>query len=205
MILLREKRNRNINLKINNVKKKLLSLFLIILLIFVTNCYRESGNTLLQQKGKLQTEIIQLLQQIDSLGNRGEYNTLIAKDYITKAEKFSNKYPEDPMSAEFLYNAGLLAMTIAKITENQEEIELYCQKALTIFNNIQKVYPDYHNIKNCMLNKGVVYDDILHDYQNAEIQYREFIVRYPTDSLAMNMELYLQFLGKTPEEILAEM
>jgi len=205
MISLREKRSQNINQNYPDMKLNVNSFFAIFLLVLLTSCYRESSNTLLQQKGKSQTTVIQLLQQIDSLGDLGEYNATIAKDYIAKAEEFGSSYPEDPMSPEFLYKAGLMAMTVAKLSEDKEETELYCQKALSLFNGIQKVYPDYSNIKNCMLNKGVVYDDILHDYQNAEIQYREFIARFPTDSLAINIEAYLQFLGKSPEEILAKM
>jgi len=186
------------------MKQKVLFLFTVILLVIVAGCHRNSGNLLLQQKGKKQTCVLQLLQQIDSLGNLGECYTTIAKDYIAKAEDFFDTYPEDPMSAEFLYKAGLIAMTVAKIAECQEETDFYGQKALTLFDEIQRVYPDYVNIKNCMLNKGVVYDDILHDYENAEIHYKEFIARYPTDSLAINIEAYLHFLGKTPEEILAK-
>jgi len=202
MISLREKRSQNINLNFPDMKLNVYSFFAIFLLVLLTNCYRESSNTLLQQKGKSQTTVIQLLQQIDSLGDLGEYNATIAKDYIAKAEEFANSYPEDNMAPEFLYKAGLMAMTVAKLSDNKEETELFCQKALSLFNGIQKVYPDYSNIKNCMLNKGVVYDDILHDYQNAEIQYREFIAKYPADTLATNIETYLQFLGKSPEEIL---
>jgi len=204
MILLREKRSRNINQNSINMKLKRIFQIAIILVIFAVGCYRESNNTMLQQKGKSQISVLQLLQQIDSLSNLGEYNATIAKEYITKVEEFHGKYPEDPMSPEFLFKAGLLAMTVAKITDNQEETEFYSQKALSIFDEIQRVYPDNANIKNCMLNKGVVYDDILHDYENAEIQYREFIIKYPTDSLAINIESYLQYLGKSPEEILTE-
>jgi hypothetical protein len=178
--------------------------FVFFLLFFVTSCYREQGNILLQKKGKTQTSTIQLLQQIDSLGDLGEYNVSIVKDYIAQAEEFSSAYPEDPLSAGFLYKAGLMAMTVAKVSETPEETELFCLKALSIFDDIQKVYPDFDGIKNCILNKGVVYDDILHDYQNAEIIYREFIARYPTDTLAINIESYLQYLGKTPEEILKQ-
>jgi len=184
------------------MKQKRFFLFVFILSIFITSCYREPCSNLLQEKVKSQTAVIQLLQQIDSLAVVGEYNATIAKDYIIKAEEFCSAYPEDPMSAEFLYRAGLIAMAVAKFADNNDETELYSQKALTIFDDIQRVYPDFQSIKNCVLNKGVVYDDILHDYQNAEIHYREFIARYPTDTLAMNIESYLQFLGKSPEEIL---
>jgi len=186
------------------MKQKAFFLSTFILLIFAISCHRESGNVLLQQKGKLQTTVIQLLQQIDSLGILGEYNVTIAKDYILKAEEFSREYPEDPMSAELLYKAGLISMTVAKFSGNPEDTEFYSHKTLNIFDDIQRVYPDYANIKNCMLNKGVVYDDILHDYENAEIHYKEFIARYPTDSLAINIEAYLQYLGKSPEEIIKQ-
>jgi hypothetical protein len=145
-----------------------------------------------------------MYQQIDSLSSIGEFNPEFAKDYITKTEEFAEKYPEDPMSAEFLYNAGLMAMAVAKASEDVEETELYCQKALTIFNDIQKIYPEFSGVKNCILNKGVIYDDILHDYENAEIYYRAFIARYSTDTLAINIESYLQYLGKSPEDIMAE-
>ena len=203
MILLREKRSRNINQNTINMKQKRLFLFVFILSIFVMSCSRESCSNLLQEKGKSQTAVIQLLQQIDSLGMIGEYNATIAKEYICKSEEFCGAYPEDPLSPEFLCKAGLMAMTVAKLADNSEEIELYSKKALTIFDDIQRVYPDFINLKHCMLNKGVVYDDILHDYQNAEIYYREFIARYPTDTLAINIEAYLQYLGKSPEEILS--
>jgi len=188
------------------MKPKVLAGLAIFALIFGTSCHRESNNKLLQEKGKSQATVLQLLQQIDSLGSLGEYNPAIVKDYIAKAEEFGNTYPEDPMSAELLYKAGLLAMRIAQAQafENPEETELYAQKALTIFDDIQKVYPDFNGIKNCIFYKGIIYDDILHDYENAEIFYRTFIARYPTDTLAINLESYLQHLGKTPEEIMLE-
>ena len=180
--------------------RKIFLCFTIFTLILATSCYREPNNPLLQEKGKPQASLLQLLQQIDSLGSLGEFDPVIAKDYITQTEEFSGINPEDPMTAEFLYKGGLLAMAVAKSSENTEETHLYSQKALSIFDNILKVYPDYSGVQNCILNKGVVYDDILRDYENAEIYYREFIARYPNDTLAVRLESYLQYLGKSPEE-----
>ena len=184
------------------MNQKLFTWFAIFLFIICVCCSRESNNTPLQQKGKSQSSVLQLLQQIDSLNDLGEYNSVIVKDYITNAEMFCNAYPEDPLAAEFLYKAGLMAMTLAKATDSLEETELYSQKALTIFDNILMIYPDFNGVKNCILNKGVIYDDILHDYENAEIIYSEFIASYPTDTLAINLESYLKYLGKSPEEII---
>jgi len=186
------------------MNKKLLILLAGVMLVFGTSCHRESNNTKLLEKGKAQTFVLQLLQQIDSLGSVGEFDQDIAKEFIAKVEVFSNKYPEDNMAAEFLYRAGLTAMTVAKASELQGEIDFYSQKALTIFEDIQQIYPDFSGVKNCILNKGVVYDDILHDYVNAEIHYKEFIAKYPADTLSINLESYLQYLGMSPEEIIRE-
>ena len=186
------------------MKTRLLVYSAIFCMIVGTGCYKGPNSTLIQQKGKAQTEILQLLQQIDSLENAGEINYDIYQDFITKAETFCGKYPEAPMSAEFLYKAGLMAMTVAKVAENIDDTDMYCQRALAIFDEIQKVYPDFNGVKNCILNKGIVYEDILHDYETAEILYREFIARYPTDTLAINLESYLPYLGKSSEEIMLE-
>jgi len=203
MILLREKQNPNINLKIVNMNIKKITWLLIFIVVLIQSCNKTSNNTLLQQKGKEQTEVIQLLHTIDSLENLGD-DLDIVKNFITQAEEFSNDYPEDPMSAEFLYQAGLMAMTVAKISDDLEEAMFYTQKALLIFDDIQRIYPDFISVKNCIINKGIVYEDILHDYENAELYYREFIARYPSDTLSIKLESYLPFLGKSPEEILTE-
>jgi hypothetical protein len=204
MILLQEKQNRNINQKIINMKLKILIFCTIAAMIFATSCNNGSNNKLLQEKGKSQTAVLQLLQQIDSLGNLGIFDLNIAKDYIASAEQFSNEYPEDSMTPEFLYKAGLMAMTVAKSSESHEEKTLYCQNAFTIFDDIERVYPEFNGIRNCLFNRGVIFDDILHDYESAEIYYRMYIARYPTDSLSITLESYLQYLGKSPEEIIAE-
>jgi len=168
-------------------------------LLFLSSCYRPSNNTLLQQKGKAQTELLQLLQTIDSLSINDEFEPIVVKTYIVKSEEFGSTFPEDPMSPVFLYKAAEFAIVVAKISENQEETILFSQKAITIFDDIQKIYPDFSDIRNCILNKGIIYDDIFHDYENAEIFYREFITRFPTDTLTIGLETYLQHLGKTPE------
>jgi len=202
MTSLREKRSRNINLNLINMKVKIFSCITLFFLFFVISCNKSSNSLPLVESGQQQTDILQLLQQIDSLEYLND-NVNIVLDYITKAEKFSDLNPEDNMSPEFLYKAALMSMTLAKLSDNIQATDLYSQKALSIFDDIERIYPDFSGIKNCMFNKGVVYDDILRDYQNAEIYYRAFMAKYPTDTLSSNLEIYLQYLGKSPEEILA--
>ena len=184
-----------------NMKK--LVWFPIFILIFLTGCHKTSNSTQLQQKGKEQTTLLQLLQTIEGAESLGD-DFVIAKEYIEKTEEFVTAYPEDPMAAEFLYKAALMAMTIAKASEHHHETILYSQKALLLFDDIQRIYPEFSGLSNCIINKGIIYEDILQDYVNAEIYYREFIARYPADTLAINLALYLPHLGKSPEEIMSE-
>ena len=185
------------------MKLKSLIFFTALVLIFA-GCNRDAGNTPLQEKGKSQNKVLQLLQQVDSFEDSKGFNIDVAKEFIDKSVEFAQTYPEDPMSAELLYKAGLTAMTVAKNAENKEETEFYSHKALTIFDDILKIYPEFSETINCILNKGVIYDDILHDYMNAEIYYREFIAKSPSDSIAINLESYLFYLGKSPDEIMSE-
>jgi tetratricopeptide (TPR) repeat protein len=179
-------------------------IFLIGVLLILAGCHREQTNTMLQQKEISLNSVLQLLQQIDSYETNRDFNGVIAKEYIDKAVAFASAYPEDPMSAELLYKAGLIAMAVAKIAENEEETELYSQKALTIFDDVLKIYPEFSETLNCILNKGVIYDELLHDFSNAELYYREFIAKSPSDSIAINIESCLQYLGNTPEEIISQ-
>jgi hypothetical protein len=172
--------------------------FAIFFIAFGTNCHKVTNLNTMPQKGKEQSVILQLLQQIDSESNLGEVNFELAKEYFEKTNQFSNKYPEDPMAVEFLYRAGLIAMRAATVAENIENLDWYAQKALTIFDDIQMIYPDFSEVKNCIFNKCVIYNDILHDFVNAEIFHREYILRYPEDSLAT------QYIGKSIEELMIE-
>jgi hypothetical protein len=72
---------------------------------------------LIQEKGKSQTQLLYLLHKIDSLENLGEYDPTILEVYISNTEQFCSIYPEDPTYAEYIYQAGLLAMTLAKSSD----------------------------------------------------------------------------------------
>jgi len=186
------------------MKNKLLLCLCVFLLLFLTNCKKHSKNLFIQEKGKSQTSLLYLLQQIDSLGIIGEYDPDILNLYIEKTENFRSNYPEDPFTVEYLYKAGLVAMTLAKNAADVEEKELSCKKAISLFDEIQLIYPEFVGIKNCLLNKGIIYYEILNDYENAEILYREYIARYPADTINAGVDSYLQYLGKSPEDIIGE-
>ena len=73
------------------------------------------------------------------------------------------------------------------------------------FIDIYEIYPEYEGVKNCIFYRGTTYDDILHDYKSAEIEFRDYIHKYPQDSVSAILKDYLvNGLGKSPDEIAAD-
>jgi tetratricopeptide (TPR) repeat protein len=104
-----------------------------------------------------------------------------------------------------LWNAAIAGMTYAKyakeLMRDSTAMMKYAQKSIQIFDIIQKVYPDYENSKNTYLYRGVIYDDILEDYEKAKSEYSEYIYKHPNDSASSNLKEYLKYLGVTTNEI----
>ena len=173
------------------------------------SCSEKNKKTSLEEISKAQSSMIQAYQKADSLRHEGVIDVNLSDSFIQQALAFYEMYPEEKMAPEMLVNAGVLSMTLAKYFKDIHPDDIsskvkYAEQALSIFNIILKVYPDYEGVKNSHLNKGIIYDDILEDYASADTEYREFIHKYPHDSIAINIANYLQYLGKTPEEIMME-
>lgn len=184
---------------------KLIYLFMITFLLL--SCSETSKNNSIEEKGKSHSKLIQQYQRIDSLNATGVFQTDEYHHLITHTLDFYDKYPEDQATPMLLWNSGIAAMTIAKYlkeyqAENLEEITFFANKGIELFSLIQKVYPDYQESKSAHLNKGIIYDDILDDYEKAKDEYSEYIRKIPNDSISENLKQYIQFLGKSPDEIL---
>lgn len=183
--------------------------YFIALVILFASCEEKTKRNSLEEIGKTQSQMLQAFQKVDSLRHEGIVEENIMNDFIDQAHAFYELYPEEKVAPEMLVNAGVASMTLAKYYKETQPDDIaskakYARQALSTFDIIVKVYPDYSGVKKSYLNKALIYDDILEDYSSAELEYREFIHKYPHDSISYNLSNYLQYLGKTPEEIMAE-
>lgn len=184
-------------------------LYFLCLAVFFISCNsKEQQSKTVQEDSCDQTELMQTYEKADSLYQQGIINQELFDSFITQAIKFADVYPENAITPDMLYKAGVACMIMAKnATLNQnpedEKVELYARKGISVFEKIQATYPDYEGVKNCYLNRAFIYDDILHKYLDAEYEYREFLHKYPNDSISDNIRAYLQVLGKSEEEIYA--
>jgi len=163
---------------------------------------------MVQEDSNDQLELMQAYDHADSLYQQGIVNQKLFEEFITQAIRFADIHPENDISPDMLSKAGVACMILAKNASmepnpNEEYIEEYARKGISIFEKVQATYPEYEGVKNCYLNRAFIYDDILHKYLDAEYEYREFLHKYPEDSACENIRAYLQVLGKSEEEIMA--
>ncbi|HNY63140.1 MAG TPA: hypothetical protein PLH70_06700 [Bacteroidales bacterium] len=184
---------------------KLRFFYFLLLIVMLGSCNSNKESSTLGTKGKEQTEILQALQVVDSLYQNKVIDIPQMSHFVTTAKQFAENYPEDKMAPHYLFKAGVLSMEMAGIANNKTETVRFAQDAINIFNDIQKVYPDFEDIRLCIYNRGVVYDNILHDYRSAEIEFRDYIHKYPQDANTEWLIEYVdKYLGKTTDELASE-
>lgn len=134
----------------------------------------------------------------------GRIDTTAFGDFIDRATAFAEKHPDDTLAPGMLYRAGVGSMILSKYADRMGNVEARARnakRALAIFNQFQEQYPEHDQAKLCYWQRAIVYDDILGDWRSAESEYRDFINRYPNDSLTPVFQQYLTLLGKSESEI----
>jgi tetratricopeptide (TPR) repeat protein len=134
----------------------------------------------------------------------GIIDTTAFGNFIDRATAFAEAHPGDTLAPGMLYRAGVGSMILAKSADRKGNMEARARnakRALAIFNQFQEQYPELDQARLCYWQRAIVYDDILGDWRSAESEYRDFINRYPNDSLTPVFQQYLTLLGKTEAEI----
>ncbi|MCQ2284075.1 MAG: hypothetical protein MJZ57_04150 [Bacteroidales bacterium] len=181
--------------------KRLNFLLIAFCIVAFTACHKGNHKSSLGSKND-QKELLELYQHADSLYYKcGRIDTTAFAQFIQKAQAFADAHPKDAKAPEMLYRAGIGSMILAKAAPNREQTAKYAKIGLSIFYKFQETYPNDEHAKYCYYQRGVIYDDILGDWRSAEDQFRDFVNRYPNDSLAPQLEQYIKLLGKTESQI----
>ena len=124
---------------------------------------------------------------------QGNLNKEAAPAVVEKFCKFVEQNPDDASSPIWLFKA-------LQIEIKAEEPE----KAIELCNKLLEDYPTFeHNPAALMMTASDVYDGQLHDLDQARATYEKVISDYPDSDWAKNAEKMIEYLGLTPEEILA--
>lgn len=167
-------------MKINSLK--LLSLSVAIL--FFTAC--------LSPQKKMNDQIAQFEKTLyaDSSMNP---DAAKAKEIIGLYTSYADKFPDDTLSAGYLFKAADIS---SKINETTQAIEL--------FGRMLKNYPDNKNAPYALFLQGFIYENQIGDPVKARPYYEAFLKKYPDHPIAGDVTFSLENLGKTPEELIKQ-
>jgi outer membrane protein assembly factor BamD (BamD/ComL family) len=104
---------------------------------------------------------------------------------------FAKEYPADTLSASYLFKAAEIAMNLKVGSQSV----LYFDKILTN-------YPTFSKAPESLFLKAFVLENQMEKYDQAGELYKQFIAKYPNHPLAKDAKASLEFLGKSPEELI---
>jgi len=137
-----------------------------------------------------------MISEIQSLENEFSKEEFIpdkgvAIKLIDLYTEFSEKYPEHEQTADYIFKAGSLCMSVNFPT-----------KAVEFFDKIINNYPDYERHPESYFMKAFVYDSQLNNLPLARQSYEALIEKYPEHELAEQARQLIPLLGKNLEEII---
>ncbi len=172
--------NKNVQLK--PVSKRLLSATLICMTITIWGCSHERENCIKNIKAAE-----------SKMKNATKVDIGSANNAINLYVNFTNRFPKDSLSPQFLYKAAMLAMSVSQYN-----------RALALYDTIYAAYPDFRQASDCIFVQGYIYDNFLKDTAKAHAKYQEVINKFPNDKLAQDAKAAISDLGKSNEEIIKE-
>jgi outer membrane protein assembly factor BamD (BamD/ComL family) len=138
-------------------------------------------------KEKIEKQINELEKETSA-----QYNVEKMDSLSLLYQQYISEFPQDSMIAEYLYKSGRVNMILGRGAE-----------ALSDFTNLINKFPNHVHLPEAYYYKAFIYEDIMYDIALARVAYFDFINRYPNHKLVQDATLSIQYLGKSPAEIVA--
>lgn len=116
-----------------------------------------------------------------------------AEQLIKKYDEFVKEYPKDTLAPKYLFRTADLYVALNR-----------GNMAITSLDKVIKSYPNFEKIPECFFLKAYIAENTLHHLSLADKYYKEFLKEFPTHHLAKDAEASMNNLGKSPEQIMAE-
>ena len=166
--------------------KKTVLLSITILLMSMFACQVKQTNT-----KELEVKKISELEKQVYDTTTFELKKPVADNLVKLYGEFAENYQNDSLTPVYLFKKADL---LAQMKQFNQSIKIY--------DNIYKNYPDFNQRPEALFLEATLYDNVLKNTAMAAEKYREFIKVFPNHELTDDAEKSLQFLGKSPEEII---
>lgn len=169
--------------------KKIAYIFLVLQALLWMSC----GNGSLTPEEEKQNLTEKISKQEGKL-KEADGNVIIprdAHDMLSLYHEFSEKFPNEKITPDYLFKAGQIAMSIGNY-----------QKSIDYFDRIRKNYPDFDKSPESLFIIGFIYDSYLFKKGMAKEIYEEVIEKYPDHKFAEDAKASINLLTMTDEELI---
>ena len=150
-------------------------------------------------------ELTALMEVADKTVQENPKDTAACANFVRQTAAFMEKYPQQTLDSMLLFKAGEYALALTTLNKPIfEKSAAFGKHGILIFDALMKHYPNFSQIGVYYYDKALIYD-CLGNLSEAENYYREFMAKYPENSLTSNIQLYLDnAFGKSEDQIMAE-
>ncbi len=159
--------------------------WLILLTVIASAC----SNSKQQAKEEL-LKGIAANEQILLNDTTGLVNITAANEALKFYSMYIHQYPTDSIVPEYMFRKANLFNALNKPKE-----------AIATLETIVKDYKSYPKRDVCIFMLGDIYETKLNDIDKARYYYEWYLKEYPNTQLAKDIQVLLQYLGQSPEEI----
>jgi len=143
---------------------------------------------------KKAAEISQLETKLKESAAKNMADTTHVKQLMGQYVEYFKSFPTDSLTPVYL-------MKLAKFYDVIQRPD----SALYFYDQVYKNYPNYPKISIALFSEAFIYNNEKHDLPMAKELYNEYLAKYPNTQLAKSAAVELHNLGKSPEQIMAEM
>ena len=161
------------------------SLIYVVILFFIVACgqiKKPDKQQLLKEINKYETAIL--------LDTTGQLDISAINEAIKYYTLYTHHFPKDSMVPDFLFRKANLFNSLNKPNE-----------AIVILQKIIEKYKTFSKRDICIFIIGDIYENRLQNLEKAKYYYELYLKEYPHTSLAKDIKILLDNLGKSPEEI----
>ncbi len=117
----------------------------------------------------------------------------LGKNAVKEYLHYAALYPEDSLSADFLFKGGEIATAL-----QDYPTALHCYEMIT------SAYPAYTYARESLYLQSYLVDNFLNDDAKAKVIYEQFLAKYSSGNYVNDARAAISNLGKTDEELIKE-
>lgn len=169
------------------VKKIIYCAYIIMMMVIINSaCARKLSAPTLSNE-------IENIQHILMTQQDATLDIANAQMLIDKSMTYVARFPQDTLAPVYLFRAADVARGIGQY-----------DLAVTLWGQVQEQYIDFEKVPDALFMQGFTFDNNLQDKSQARSCYQRFIQLFPKHHLLTTVNISLQQLSKTPEELIKE-